>query len=81
MHKHSSMIMPCNNAPASCEQRTSIAEQYGNAARYEQMDDEFIGEHGIRLDFVTKTSSNVRKQMVYFPQKETKMQKKNNDIL
>ncbi len=48
---------------------------------YEQMDDEFIGEHGIRLDFVTKISSNVRKQMVYFFQKETKMQKKNNDVM
>ena len=45
------------------------------------MDDEFIGEHGIRLDFVTKTSSNVRKQMVYFNPKETKMQKKNNDAM
>ncbi len=61
--------------------------QHDNAARYEQMDDEFIGEHGIRLDLLAKTSNNeilniiLRKQMVYFSQKETKMQKKNNDIL
>ena len=51
------------------------------------MDDEFIGEHGIRLDLLAKTSNNeilnivLRKQMVYFPQKETKMQKKNNDVM
>ena len=35
-----------------------ISTVHNNAARNKQMNDEFIGEHGIRLDLVAKTSSN-----------------------
>ena len=62
----------------------SVVEQQYNVA--EQMDNVFIGKHGIRLDLVGETSNNEVLNTVLRKQgdsltKESKLQKRNNSVL
>ena len=52
----------------------------------EQMNNDFIGAHGIRIDLVGKTSNNEILNIVLRKQRdslieESKMQKRNNNVL